>query len=653
MKLFGIIDGNKDASQIDVVLSKMAASFRVESEEYNKCCKDGGGVGHLSVTKLEGVRLMFDSSRNLHVMVCGRIYDYKKQGASVTAEEHAGETSIEPYLLDAKSIFRYFENHGKRFTANLDGTFLIVIWDRIENELIIINDRYGMKPLYYYAAMGKFVFASEVKAIIATEYVKKEIDWEGWSDIFSYGYVLGDKTLFRNIFSLPPASILTFKNDTVSITNYWRYEDIKVDYDESEEHFVNKGVDVIRNSIFKQTINLNKAQVLLSGGYDSRAIVCSLRFFTNVPVKTFTGILHTTGVRDMKYAALLSKKLGFENVQILENTDMYSRYFVDMIYLLDGLSFEPLWVMPLVQKLTAGIPSFDGIAGDIFFDEVHLLGARVRAAFDKLGNKFSDEEAVSIIHQNISLRNNELYRFFFPDVQSKIRPTLSSIRNEVRNLVQTDYLFSTFFIRNRTKNSVSLIPNNIVSTKTLVLFPFLENDLVQLSMSIPPEMKVRKQIYRKILGKAFPEAMKIPTTHDQSPLEVFVHSTGRVVKKILIDYEFIKIFQKLNRKLSKRIESKLSGSKLLALPPKKQDLSYLENLIEGLELPPFINKGYLFKEIATHKREQLDYSYFLVPIASFCIWYNLFYKDHPERPEDIKTRVKQNAHIIQTETINN
>lgn len=634
MKLFGIIDNHKDAKQIDMILSKMAASFRVESTEYDRCSNNVGGIGHLSIADLEGGRPRFENDRNRCIMVCGRIYTHKTQAARIT-EGVGDEEVVETHLLDAESILRYFEKNGRSFLDNLDGAFVIVIWDRIQNELMIMNDRYGMKPVYYYAAMGKFVFASEVKALIATEDIDKEIEWEGWRDIFSFGYVLGDKTLFRNILSLPPASILTFKNGTVSITSYWRYEDIKVDYDKSEEYFVDKGVGALRNSILKQTKGLTKVQVLLSGGFDSRAIVCSLRSFTNVSFKTLTGILHDSGSKDIEYADLLSRRLGFENKQVLEDVDIYRKYFVDMIYLLDGLSFEHLWAMPVAKELATGIPSFDGIAGDILFDEVHSL------PFDKLGKKFGTEDAISIIYQTINLRNNQLYRFFVPDVQSKVRPTYSSIRNEVQKLMQTDYLFLNFFIRNRTKNSVSLIPNNIVSTKTLSLFLFLDNDLVKLCMSIPPDIKVRKHIYTKVLRKAFPEAMKMPTTRKRTVLTPFKHSLARIAKSILINHKFIKVFEKLDRRLSKHIESILLGSRILALPPKKEDLSYLENLLRDWELPPFINKAYLFKEIASHKRERQDYSYFLVPIASFCIWYNLFCKDHPDKPEEITRKAEK------------
>jgi hypothetical protein len=77
------------------------------------------------------------------------------------------------------------------------------------------------------------------------------------------------------------------------------------------------------------------------------------------------------------------------------------------------------------------------------------------------------------------------------------------------------------------------------------------------------------------------------------------------------------------------------------LPPKKEDLFYLENLVKSLDLPPFINQDYLFKEIASHKREKQDYGYFLVPITSFCLWYNLFFKDHPDKPKEIKRKAEQ------------
>jgi asparagine synthase (glutamine-hydrolysing) len=629
MKLFGIVAGGKSKSQIEKILCKMAESFRIESSTKDLFSDDGVGFGHLNVADLDRNQPVFSTDKSSFIVFCGRIYGYEKQ-----QEELAKEGYVFVDDSESEFILHSFQKYGKDFAKNLNGIFVIITWNGKRNELVIVNDRYGMKPLYYYENKGKFIFSSEVKAIVASDEVEKEIDWDGWRDVFSYGYLLGDKTLFRNICSIPNASILTFKDQNVSIAHYWRYEDIKVDYCKSEDYFVNRGVQVLKDSILKQTRGMKRSQVLLSGGYDSRAIACSLKYFANVPFETYTGILHGTGSKDTKYAKLLSRELNFQNVGIMDNKDVYKRYFVDMIYFLDGFSFEHLWIMPVAKKLMKGVPTFDGIAGDIVFDEIHSL------PFDKSRRKFGREEVISVIYRNLNVGSSKLSSFFVSDVQCKIRPTDSSIRSEVCKIEQTDYLFSTFFIKNRTRSSVSLISSNIISNKTSSLFPFLENELVQLSMSIPPEMKVRNQIYLKILRKAFPQAMRIRTTHDKTLLEACTDFPALIIKKILLGRNFMRISNKLDLKIPEPLRSRLIRKRLLALRPKKEDLLYLERLVKRLELPPFICKDRLFKEITSHKRYKRDYGYFLIPIASFCLWYNLFYKDHPDRPEDIKERVE-------------
>jgi hypothetical protein len=145
-----------------------------------------------------------------------------------------------------------------------------------------------MKPLYYHYDQSSFVFASEVKAIIEDKKIEKEINWDGWRDFFSYGFLFGTKTLFKNVFALPKATILTLTTNEALFKTYWSYNQIRVDYESSEPSFVNKGEKLVRQAIERQTKDLEECIVLLSGGYDSRCIASCIKYFTDVNFETFT-----------------------------------------------------------------------------------------------------------------------------------------------------------------------------------------------------------------------------------------------------------------------------------------------------------------------------------------------------------------------------
>jgi asparagine synthase (glutamine-hydrolysing) len=640
MKVFGIIDFSLRKSEIEVILDKMAKSFEIEGFSSQFLAENGIGAGHLSNPEFNLNRPAINSDRSLSAFSCGRIFNIEEKATNLLSKGHKFETDS-----TAEFLLHSFEEYGEGFISELNGIFIAVLLNWPKKELTIINDRYGMQPLYFYKDEEVFIFASEIKAILGSERVRKEIDWNGWRDLFSYGYVLGDRTFFRNISTLPNASILSIKNNNINCKFYWNYEKIQVNHTHSVSYFVEQGVSALRNSVLRQTNCLLKVQVPLSGGYDSRSIICALKQFTNVNFMTFTSSLHGTGLKDVKYARLLSERLNIPNVQISENKQVYQKYFIDLAFSLDCLSFEHLWACPLASRLMPTIAVLDGIAGDLVFREVPSL------PFDKLG-RFGRDESISLIFRNSLVDNSKLLSFFTPDIQEKIRPTDFSIRQEIDKIKCTDYLFFTFFIRNRTKNSISLVSNNIFcrfSSKAPCLFPFLDNELVELGMSIPPDIKVRNMIYLRILRRAFPNAMTIPTTRDVSLGNKVRAFLVGLIRIFLARPTFANTVKRFSLTISrdfpllKFVTEILVQTKLLVkfpmLSPNQEDIEYLKNIVIRLEFPTFIKKQYLLDQLAYYEKNNYDCSNFLVPLTNFCLWYNLFFKNNPDTVDDLKNRI--------------
>jgi len=179
---------------------------------------------------------------------------------------------------------------------------------------------------------------------------------------------------------------------------------------------------------------------------------------------------------------------------------------------------------------------------------------------------------------------------------------------------------TAFDLQNATRNLISPCPNKLISLKMQNYFPFLEANLVEFALSIPPEMKIpNKKLYFKILKKAFPEIMKIKSTNDSPP-----HTRM-----------FIEIVQTLTSYLpesSLEIARKIYATTKFVFSKRQIDtkkVNYLIALLNGLTIPSFVKKSALIGYAQEYSNRKIDPAFFLEPVVEFCVWYNLFVLGKP------------------------
>ena len=197
----------------------------------------------------------------------------------------------------AKQILDLYKLKGSILFEEFSGAFNVIIFEKEKQKLTITNDRLGMKPLYYYSDKDKFIFASDIKTIALSNQIKKEINWRAWGDIFNYGFIVGNETPFENILSLPMSSILTYEKGILEIKEYWSFNQVKIDYKQSEKETIEKGVEILKNITKKYEKFVKYVELPLSGGYDSRCIACCFKYYSKIKFDTITSNLHGTGDR--------------------------------------------------------------------------------------------------------------------------------------------------------------------------------------------------------------------------------------------------------------------------------------------------------------------------------------------------------------------
>src|SRR5207302_8122685 len=118
-------------------------------------------------------------------------------------------------------ILHGFEQWGEACIDRLTGMFAFALYDARSGEFVLVRDRFGIKPLYYYVSGRQLVFASEIKAMLEAPHVPHELDLPSLDLFLRLGYVPGPRTLFRNIQKLQPGHVLRFVNGHVQIRQYW------------------------------------------------------------------------------------------------------------------------------------------------------------------------------------------------------------------------------------------------------------------------------------------------------------------------------------------------------------------------------------------------------------------------------------------------
>lgn len=243
----------------------------------------GVALGHrrLSILDLSerGHQPMTDNQQRLWITFNGEIYNFQEVRRELEAKGHRFKSST-----DTEVILYAYKEWGADCLQKLNGMFAFVIWDNEAKTLFGARDRVGIKPFYYYQSGPLFLFASEIKAILATGLVPKEVDFEALHTPALYQ--ASPLTGFKGIYKLPPGHIVTLRDGCMSIRPYWSVKP------REENPGLKSAVDqldaLIQDAVAGQMISDVPVGAFLSGGLDSSLIVALMKRHSNQPITTFT-----------------------------------------------------------------------------------------------------------------------------------------------------------------------------------------------------------------------------------------------------------------------------------------------------------------------------------------------------------------------------
>jgi asparagine synthase (glutamine-hydrolysing) len=227
------------------------------------------GLGHrrLSIIDLAGgAQPMFNEDRSVVTVFNGEIYNYADLTGELVSRGHRFITHC-----DTETIVHAYEEYGDSCVDRFRGMFAIALWDTKRKRLLLVRDRLGIKPVYYYEGQGFLAFASEIKALLEIPGVPCEVDPDALSLYASLRYVPGPRTMFRHIFKLQPGHLLTLDKHGTSIRKYWDVE-FHPRY-ESERELLASFDSLLTESVRLRLMAEVPLGVFLSGGVDSSSIL--------------------------------------------------------------------------------------------------------------------------------------------------------------------------------------------------------------------------------------------------------------------------------------------------------------------------------------------------------------------------------------------
>ncbi len=278
----------------------------------------GVAFRRLSVIDLTGGHQPIGNENGMiQVVLNGEIYNYRELTVELQKAGHIFTTRS-----DTEVIVHGYEQWGDDVFQHLRGMFGIAILDTKQNRLIIARDRFGIKPVYWALRDGLFLFASEIKSLLAHPAVSTAVDWSAVGEYLSLRYSLGPGTMFDGIQRLSCATRLIVDSSGISESAYWqmRYDRPVITSMEEAEEELEAGLNDAVQSHLISDVPLG---LFLSGGADSTAMLAFMTEHSSKPVKSFTANLGGVISQDVKTARLAAKHFKADHHEVMiEPTDV-------------------------------------------------------------------------------------------------------------------------------------------------------------------------------------------------------------------------------------------------------------------------------------------------------------------------------------------
>lgn len=531
--IIGIVTKEAKSTETDNRIRTMMESIKYRGPDekgiyaFSNCIL---GHNRLSIVDLSsGQQPMLTPNKNLGIVFNGEIYGYKDIKKTLTDYKFNNNS-------DTEVILALYEKYGENLLDKMPGMFAFAIWDKNKQELFCARDRFGEKPFYYaYGRNNELIFASEIKAILASKLIEPKIDTSSVAHYLKHLYVNPYKTIYSNIYTLPPAHALKYSNKKTTVWRYWSPD--AIDEKISLEEAVVKFKKLFSKAVESQLVADVPIGAFLSGGLDSSSVVAIASHYSK-KLKTLS-FRFKDGFNELPFAREIAKRYGTEHIElhdkdhdiaslILKMKDVYDEPFADSsnisTFLISeqaskhvkvvltgdggdellggyGAWYKPFlyassmkkdlrpWIKTMMPYLIrafyrARLP-YKKVLGEIYAGvELKSKFASVIEAHEAQNTYFTEEELDSLFIEKVKV---DKYKPYWKSTNSLD----DVLRMDIDNYMPGDILVKVD--RASMTNSIELRA------------PFLDKDFASFCLSLPYTLKINKKIEKIVLRKALSE----------------------------------------------------------------------------------------------------------------------------------------------------
>ena len=310
-----------------------------------------------------GHQPMTDHGRGTTIVFNGMIYNFRELRQSLEAHGEVFNSQC-----DTEVVLRAYGRYGSRCVDEMRGMFAFSIWDSRSRELFLARDRLGIKPLYYFRGAGWFLFASQVKALLASGLVDDGLSPEGLATYLSFGAVSEPLTIIDGVRALPAGHTATLRDGKLQLNKYWEpHATTEAAY--STEQTVVALRAMLDEIVGGHLVSDAPLGVFLSGGLDS-SVLAALAARQTDRLKTISVVFHERAYSEEGYIDSVTRRLGVDHVRVSLGAADLRKHLADAFEAMDQPSFDGINTFFVSRAAhEAGLKvALSGLGADELFD---------------------------------------------------------------------------------------------------------------------------------------------------------------------------------------------------------------------------------------------------------------------------------------------
>ena len=575
------------------------------------------GQRRLRIIDLDGGRQPISNEDERIQLICnGEIYNSPDLRNQLTASGHRFKTAT-----DVEVILHLYEDFGKNCVKQLRGMFAFALWDKERKTLFLARDHMGQKPLFFYHNNGEFIFASEVKGVLASELVKAEIDLDGLWHYVSLRFIPDRYSLFKGVQKLPAGSSLFYEDGKINIEKYWDLN-FKNKLSINENEIIEGLNDLLLKTVEEHLLSDVQVGAFLSGGIDSSTVAAMMAVINGKKFPSFSIGVKEQGFNELPYADMVARKYNLESHPHIVQADLInlipamvfhmdepSDPFGVGVYLVAQVAREKVKVVLGGDGGDENFAGYDRFAGNRLVDYYCLLPEWFRKKLmKKIGDRIPESFGYKSLAQKAAWVNEmslftggkryaqsmsflrfttETKQQLFSDSAKKAIADYDSLSKiltffeseNVDHLV--DRMLYTDLMTRMPDHLLTIVDRMCMAHSLESRSPLIDYKVVEYAASIPADLKLKGKNLKYILKKVAEQYLPKELIHRKKqgfgfPLGIWMRTDLKnFIRSLFVQSRFVEIGIFSREYINRIIEEHIAG---------KRDHSYRIWILINLEI---------------------------------------------------------------------